>query len=185
MTAPMPPETVAAEVTSYSELIAGIEAKRQVLGVKQTDFDELAGFADGLWGKVSGLLQVKQVRVEKLFDALRAAGLRLRLENDPDQDAKMRDRIASKYNPRQANQARNGNHASTISTQVLSRAFGHVLREARKKRWAGKSPEERSEHARNIANARWKQVRKKRKALQRRRVRDRQRAKAEQAGVAA
>lgn len=147
-------------VTSYTELIGVIRTEVERLGVRSLDFDDLAGFPQGLTGKVFGMLQVKRLGPEKLFDAIRAAGLRLRIEIDPEQQAKMIERIANNFIPRQANQARNGNHASAISTQVLSRAFGHVLRKARKKRWAGKSDIERSEHARAIANTRWKRHRK-------------------------
>lgn len=161
------------EVTSYTELIAGIRAQLGHLNIRYEDFDELAGFADGLSGKVFGPSMVKRLGPEKLFDAMRAAGLRIRLEADPDQLAKMQMRIAEKYNPRQANQARPANHASAISSHVLSRAFGHVLREARKKRWVGKSKAERSEHARAIANVRWKKVRKRRAAARLRRQRER------------
>lgn len=150
--------------TSYTELMAGIQAQVGALGLKLTDFDDLAGFPAGLSGKVFGPSQVKRLGPEKLFDALRAAGLRIRIEVDPEQEAKMRVRISENYNPRQGQQARMNNHASAISTQVLSRAFGHVLREARKKRWAGKSKKERSEHARMIANVRWKRERKAKKA---------------------
>lgn len=153
-----------AEVTSYTELIASIRAQLGELGIRYEDFDELAGFAAGLSGKVFGPAQVKRLGPEKLFDAMRAAGLRIRLEADPEQLEKMRIRIAENYNPRQANQARMANNASAISSHLLSRAFGHVLREARKKRWAGKSPTQRSEHARKIANTRWKRHRKRIKA---------------------
>jgi hypothetical protein len=38
---------------------------------------------------------------EKLFDAIRAAGLRIRLEDDPEQTAKMARHIAENFNPRQ------------------------------------------------------------------------------------
>lgn len=148
------------DVTSYTELIAGINAQREALGVRMSDFDDLAGFPAGLTGKAFGMLQVKRLGPEKLFDAIRAAGLRIKLEVDPDQVEKMKQRISENYNPRQSNQARANNHASTISTQVLSRAFGHVLRKARKNRWAGKSQKERSDHARAIANTRWKRHRK-------------------------
>jgi hypothetical protein len=168
-------------VTSYTELMAGIQAQVGALGLKLTDFDDLAGFPAGLSGKVFGPAQVKRLGPEKLFDALRAAGLRLRVEVDPEQEAKMKLRIADNYNPRQANQARLNNHASTVSTQVLSRAFGHILREARKKRWAGKSKKERSEHARMIANARWKKERKRRKAGHQRRMKAREATRRDEA----
>lgn len=151
-------------VTSYTEMMAGIQAQVGALGVRLVDFDDLAGFPAGLSGKVFGPSQVKRLGPEKLFDALRAAGLRIRLEVDPEQEAKMRARIADHFNPRQAQQARPNNHASAISKHVLSRAFGHVLRQARKKRWVGKTPKERSEHARLIANIRWKRERKARRA---------------------
>lgn len=151
-------------VTSYTEMMAAIQAQVGALELKLTDFDDLAGFPAGLSGKVFGAAQVRRLGPEKLFDALRAAGLRIRLEIDPEQEAKMHTRIAENYNPRQGKQARPNNHASAISTQVLSRAFGHVLREARKKRWTGKSKKERSEHARMIANVRWKRERKAKRA---------------------
>lgn len=175
---------MSAEVTTYTELISGVEAERINMGLRQLDFDHLAGFAAGSWGKAAGMLGVRQLRLEYMFAAIRAAGLRLKLEIDPDQQAKMKARIEQNYNPRQANQARNGNHASAISTQVLSRAFGHVLREARKKRWAGKSQAERSEHARTIANARWKKVRKRRKAAELGQKRKREREREENSASA-
>lgn len=165
------------DVTSYTELIGAIRDRVGQLGLRYEDFDEHAGFASGLAGKVFGPAQVKRLGPEKLFDALRAAGLRIRVEEDPEQTAKMVKRIAENYLPRVANNARMNNHASAISSHVLSRAFGHVLREARKKRWAGTSRAQRSEHARTIANVRWKKVRKQRKAAQQRK----QRAKLEEA----
>lgn len=152
------------EVTSYTELMAGIQARLGELGIRQVDFDKLAGFPEGLAGKVFGPSQVKRLGPEKLFDAIRAAGLRLRLEPDPEQLEKMQKQIAENCLPRQENQARNGNHASTIGSAILSRAFGHILRKARKQRWAGKSKAERSESSRQLANARWSKHRKRQKA---------------------
>lgn len=149
-----------APVTTYTELIQGIDAERVALGIRHLDFEVLIGVTQGHWGKAAGMLQVKKLGIEKIFDALRGAGLRIRLEIDPEQRAKMLARIEENFNPMQMNQARRNNHASAISTQVLSRAFGHVLRKARKKRWAGKSDVERSEHARAIANTRWRRHRK-------------------------
>jgi hypothetical protein len=95
-------------VTTYTELMAGIQAQVGELGLKLTDFDDLAGFPAGLSGKVFGMLQVKRLGPEKMFDALRAAGLRIRLEIDPEAGSTNETRIADNYNPRQANQARNG-----------------------------------------------------------------------------
>jgi hypothetical protein len=154
-----------AEITSYSE---AIQVVRQRLGerfnIRYEDFDTLCQFPDGLTGKCLGPAQVKRFGIEKFFDALRGAGLRIRLEEDPEQTAKMIERISNNFLPRQANQARQNNHASTISTHILSRAFGHILRKARKARWDGKTPAERSQHASDIANARWKRHRKRVKA---------------------
>jgi hypothetical protein len=112
----------AAEVTSYTELIAGIRQKLAALGIRYVDFDDLAGFPSGLTGKAFGPSQVKRLGPEKLFDALRAAGLRIRIENDPEQHAKMSQRIAENYNPRQANQARplNDSRRSKNVAAVLS-----------------------------------------------------------------
>ncbi|MCK1445412.1 hypothetical protein IVB43_23795 [Bradyrhizobium sp. 48] len=157
-------------VTTYTELMAGIQAQVGQLGLKLTDFDDLAGFPAGLSGKVFGMLQVKRLGPEKLFDALRAAGLRIRLEIDPEQEARMRARIADNYNPRQANQSRPGHAASPASTAVLSRVFKPLARMGGKARWADKSKKERSQHMKAIANARWKKERqaaKKRKRVSR------------------
>jgi hypothetical protein len=152
-------------ITSYSELMAGIQAQVGALGLKLTDFDDLAGFPAGLSGKVFGLLQVKRLGPEKMFDAIRAAGLRLRLEVDPEQEAKMKTRISENYNPRQARQARLRHAASPASTAVLSRVFKPLARKGGKQRWADKSQEERSEHMRMMAMA---GVKKRRKEMKRR-----------------
>jgi hypothetical protein len=144
--------------------MAAIQAQVGALGLKLTDFDDLAGFPAGLSGKVFGMLQVKRLGPEKMFDAIRAAGMRIRLEVDPDQEAKMRARIADNYNPRQANQSRPKHAASPVSTAVLSRVFKPLARQGGKARWNGKSQQERSAHARRIANKRWKEYRKRKGA---------------------
>lgn len=152
-------------VTTYTELIRGIQVRIGELGIRQVDFDKLAGFPDGLSGKVFGPSAPKRLGPEKLFDAMRAAGLKLRLEPDPEQLAKMQKQIAENCLPRQENQARMGNSASRISPQLKARVYGYFLKEARKNRWAKTSAKERSEHARMMAMA---GVRKRRKAMKRR-----------------
>ena len=62
---------------------------------------------------------------EKLFDALRAAGLRLRVEIDPEQDARMRQRIAENFLPRQSHQARMGNR-SHLSGKLIEEVLSHL-----------------------------------------------------------
>lgn len=182
---PKPPEPPAIEstsppiafsttvATSYTELMSAIQAQVGALGLKLTDFDDLAGFPAGLSGKVFGLLQVKRLGPEKMFDALCAAGLRLRVEVDPDQEARMRIRIAENYLPRQANQARNG-HASTLpSSAVLHRVMQPWRKVGGKKRWADKSKKERSAHMKMMVMAREKKRRM--KAAHGRRIKQRQR----------
>lgn len=159
------------EVTSYTELMAGIQAQVGLLGLKLTDFDDLAGFPAGLSGKVFGMLQVKRLGPEKMFDALRAAGLRLRIEVDPEQQAKMQQRISENYNPRQANQARPKHAASLPSTAVLSRVLKPLGKLGGKARMAKLTPKQRSEHARLMANKRWKEYRKRLNAAHRGRLR--------------
>jgi hypothetical protein len=161
-----------AEITSYTELVNGIRSQLGALGIRYEDFDELAGFAAGLSGKVFGPAQVKRLGPEKMFDAIRAAGLRLRIEVDPEQAHKMQTRISENYLPRQANQARMGNDASPVGTALMSRVFKHFSRlgnEARKKKM---TKEERSKSAQHAANTRWKRHRKeeKRRARQRKRA---------------
>lgn len=185
MTAPILPDGIeryepvpvaAAEVTTYSELIAAIRSQVEGMNVRQLDFDKLAGFPQGLTGKAFGLLQVKRLGSEKLFDALRAAGLRLRVEIDPDQLAKMQARIERKLmHPRQENQARPGHSASLPSTAVLNRVMQPWRKIGGKKRWHKTTPEERSAHMRMMAMA---GVRKRRKEMKKR---ARQRKRAHQA----
>lgn len=168
-------------VTSYTELIAGIRTQLGALGIRYEDFDELAGFAAGLSGKVFGPAQVKRLGPEKMFDAMRAAGLRISLECDPDQLAKMTQRIAENYNPRQANQARMGNEASPAGTHMMGRVFRHFAKLGGKARMSKMSKEERSKHAQHASNMRWRKERKRRKAAHIRRQRDRARTAAAQA----
>ena len=151
------------EATSYTELMAAIQCQVEAMNLRLADFDDLAGFPAGLSGKVFGLLQVKRLGPEKLFDALRAAGLKLRVEVDPEQRAKMLERISENYLPRQANQARNRNHASPVGTAVLSRIFTPLARKGGKAAMAKKTKEELREHQQMAANARWKRHRKKKK----------------------
>lgn len=169
MTAPAPSIT---EVTSYSEMIAAIRTQVGALGVRYEDFDELAGFAAGLSGKVFGPSMVKRLGPEKLFDAMRAAGLRIKLEPDPDQLEKMRIRIAENYNPRQGNQARMNNSASPAGTYMMSRVFKHFAKLGGKARMAKMTPKERRSHQQMAALAKAKQDRKRRKALHQRRIKD-------------
>jgi hypothetical protein len=119
------------EATCYAELIAGIRQKLAALEIRYLDFDVLASFAPGLSGKVFGPSQAKRLGPEKLFDALRAAGLRIRVEEDPVQTAKMRQRIAENYLPRQSNQARphNRNHARP-SDVLINRVLGYLSNNA-------------------------------------------------------
>src|SRR5258708_4703527 len=118
MTAPL---RIMPEVTSYTELMAVIQARLGELSIRYEDFDALAGFASGLSGKVFGPAQVKRLGPEKLFDALVAASLKLRVEPDPAQLARMRSQMAEKCQTRQKNQARMNNSASRISTHLKAR----------------------------------------------------------------
>jgi len=169
---PIPAPATNDPVTSYTELMSAIQARVGVLGLKLTDFDDLAGFPAGLSGKVFGMLQVKRLGPEKVFDALRAAGLRLRVEVDPEQTGKMAIRISENYNPRQANQSRPGHASTPLSTAVLSRVFKPLGRMGGKKRWERVSKKDRSAHMTMMINARWKRERKKRKAANRRKQRE-------------
>jgi hypothetical protein len=114
-----------ANVTSYVELIDAIRTRVGAIGVRYQDFDVLAGWAAGLSGKVFGPSEVKRLGPEKMFDALRAAGLRIRVEEDPEQTAKMTCRIAERFNPRQANQARPGNSAN-LSNKFIDSVLDYL-----------------------------------------------------------
>src|SRR5260221_649325 len=75
--------SVSTEVTSYNEALGPIrERVGAVLKIRYEDFDHLCGFAAGLSGKIFGQSQVKHLGVAKFFDAIRATGLRIRLEED-------------------------------------------------------------------------------------------------------
>lgn len=143
------------EATVYTEAIGILRQRMAYFGIKYQDFDAHADFAPGYSGKVFGPSQVKRLGIDKFFDAVTALGLRIKLEEDPEQCARMRARIAENYLPRNANNARPDNHASPVSTKLLSRVFRHLSREGVKKRWRGISKKKRSEHGRNMAMARW------------------------------
>jgi hypothetical protein len=117
--------TLGEMVTCYNEMIQRLRDRVGQLELRYLDFDQLAGFAEGLSGKVFGGAQVKRLGIEKMFDALRAAGLRIRIEEDPEQTAKMRARIAANFEPRQTNQARQGND-SNMSNEAISRVLGYL-----------------------------------------------------------
>jgi hypothetical protein len=147
------------EITTYTELICGIQARIGELGIRQVDFDKLACWADGMSGKIFGPSQVKRLGPEKMFDAIRAAGLRLRLEPDPEQLERMRKQIAENCQPRQSLQARMGNRShpsNKMIDDVLSylankRGGLTVLNDAVK--------EARSNWARHAAKALWEKRR--------------------------
>lgn len=171
------------DVTSYTELIAGIDAGRVEMGLRHLDFEVLIGVTQGHWGKAAGMLQVKKLGIEKIFDALRGAGLMMRLEVDPEQRAKMVARCADNFNPMHANQAR-PRHSSTLpSTPVLNRVMQPWRKIGGKKRWAGKSKKEISEHMRMMAMARVRKERKAKRVAQRRRQRERERCVAPPAQI--
>jgi hypothetical protein len=119
------PQFHGADVVCYSELMAQLRDRVGHLGVRYLDFDKLAGFAEGLSGKCFGPAQVKRLGVDKLFDAIRAAGLRLRIEEDSEQTQKMQARIAENFLPRQAKQARMGNH-SHPSQKLIDGVLGYL-----------------------------------------------------------
>lgn len=165
-----------ADVTSYTELIVAIRARIGDLGIRYEDFDVLAGFAPGLSGKVFGPSQVKRLGPEKLFDAMRAASLKLRTEPDAEQLAKMQKQMTENCQPRQANQARMSNNASPVGTALMSRVFKHLSRLGNDARKRKLTKEQRSKSAQHAANSRWKNERKRRRAAHRRRQRDKLRA---------
>lgn len=146
-------------IASYTELIAGINAYREALGVRLIDFDELAGFAPGLSGKAFGPAMVKRLGSAKLFDALRAAGLALRIEPDPKQLERMCSRIGENCQTRQANQARPNNQAQIANATIelalarLAKKKGGITRLNRAVK------EARSNIARQAADARWQRRR--------------------------
>jgi hypothetical protein len=146
-------------VTCYRELIERLRDRVGLLELRYLDFDKLAGFAEGLTGKVFGQAEVKRLGPEKMFDAIRAAGLRIRIEEDPEQAEKMKARIAESFNPRQANQARPGNRSN-----LSSQAIDEVLRYLANKRGGLNRlneavKEARSNCARHAANALWEKRR--------------------------
>lgn len=106
-------------VTCYAEMMQGLRERVSQLGVRYIDFDVLAGFPLGLSGKVFGPAEAKRLGPEKMFDALRAAGLRIKLEEDPEQTARMAQRISENFLPRQANQARTNNRNYNRPSEVL------------------------------------------------------------------
>jgi hypothetical protein len=146
-------------VTSYSELISVIRTRVGQLGVRYLDFDKLAGWAEGLSGKIFGTSQVKRLGPEKLFDAIRASGMRIRLEHDPEQTQKMQARIAEHCLPRQANQAR-PNNRSHMSNKMIGDVLSYLAnRKGGLTQLRAAVKEARSNMARHGAKALWEKRR--------------------------
>jgi hypothetical protein len=148
-------------VTSYNEALPHIRDRvGAVLKIRYEDFDSLCDFPTGLSGKVFGPAQVKRLGIEKFFDAIRGAGLRIRLEEDPEQTAKMLARIAENYNPRQANQARPFNH-SHPSNKMIDVVLQYLAnnKQGGLARLNDAVKEARSNWARNAAKASWEKKR--------------------------
>jgi hypothetical protein len=146
-------------ITSYTELIGVIRTRVGQLEVRYLDFDQLAGFAEGLSGKIFGPAQIKRLGIEKMFDAMRAAGLRLRIEEDPEQTAKMRARIAENFNPRQAQQVR-PNNDSNMSNATIDKVLSYLAnRKGGLARLRAAVKEGRSNCARRAAKALWEKRR--------------------------
>jgi hypothetical protein len=143
---------VIAELGNYDAMIAALSARAAALGVSQTVLDELAGLSAGYTGQVFGGSQTKRLGWLTTWLMLPVLGARLVLI----EDAAARTMMEKHYGERRANQARKGNYASPVSKHVLSRANRHFSRLGNKARWRGTTKEERSEHGRKMAMARWK-----------------------------
>ena len=152
------PDAFTRQIACYSELIRGIKARIGELGIRYQDFDSLAGFAEGLTGKAFGPGQVKRLGPEKLFDAIRAAGLKLRLEADPEQLEKMQKQIAENCLPRQAHQARPHNQAN-LDQRTVDRVLIYLTtKKGGLTRLHNAVKEARSNWARHAAKARHAQT---------------------------
>jgi hypothetical protein len=114
-------------VTCYREALPPIrDSVGAVLKIAYADFDQLAGWSDGMAGKIFGASQVRRLGIQKFFDALRAAGLRIRYEEDPEQTAKMLELVAKKdYEPRNDRQARMNNR-SNLSNKLVDEVLNHL-----------------------------------------------------------
>ena len=143
-------------VTTYTEALGPIrERVGAVLKIRYEDFDHLCGFADGLSGKVFGAAQTKRLGIEKFFDAVRGVGLRIRFEEDPEQTARMLERVAQNYEPRQAHQARPNNH-SHLSNKIIDEVLTYLAnRPGGLTVLNGAVKKARSNLARRAANALW------------------------------
>jgi hypothetical protein len=147
-------------VTSYKEALAPIrERVGSVLKIRYQDFDHVCGWSEGLSGKIFGETQVKRLGVDKFFDAIRAVGLRICFEEDPEQTARMLQRVARNYSPRQANQVRMGNR-SHLSNKLIAEVLNYL---ANKKggltELQAAVKNARSNSARNAASVRWRKRR--------------------------
>jgi hypothetical protein len=149
-----------ANVTSYTELINAIRSRVGELGIRYQDFDVLTGFAPGLSGKIFGASQVKRVGPEKLFDALRAASLKIRIEPDEEQLRRMQKSMTENCRPRQAKQARMNNH-SHLSNKMIDGVLYYLAnnKPGGLARLKDAVKEARSNWARNAAKASWEKKR--------------------------
>jgi hypothetical protein len=139
----------------YVHFIPLLRARLAYFAIRYEDFDTHCDFAGGLTGKCLGPAMVKRFGIEKLFDALAGSGLRLRVEEDPEQTAKMKARIEANYIPRQATQARPGNH-SHLSNKMIDEVLTYLANKKGGLTVLNNAVKDaRSNMARHGAKARW------------------------------
>jgi hypothetical protein len=154
---PAPVASAPIEITCYGELINALKEQVGAMGVRYEDFDSLAGWAAGLTGKAFGAAQARRLGPEKMFDAIRAAGMRLRIEIDPEQLDRMKKRATDNFLPRKANQAKtnNQNHLRP-SEQLIERVLRYLANNrGGLGRLNGAAKEARTKWAQHANEVRW------------------------------
>jgi hypothetical protein len=130
-----------------------------VLKIRYGDFDNLCSFPDGLSGKCLGPAQIKRFGIEKFFDAVRGVGLRIRFEEDPEQTARMLERVSQNYEPRRAHQARPGN-TSNLNNKTIDDVLNYLAnKRGGLARLRGAVKAARSNWARRASKAFWEKKR--------------------------
>lgn len=163
--APIAPPAVLGEATTYNELIWVLNARREHVGISLKELNEIADLTGGHAEKIFGAAQVKKLGPFSMWVILAALGLKIVVQEDPKQAAKMQ----TKYVPSEKNQARPGNLASPAGRVMLSRVFGQFSRSGGKARMAKMSKTELRDHQRRAAMAGVRKRRKLAKQAERRR----------------
>jgi hypothetical protein len=145
-----------AELRNYEDLVVALGGMVSERQISLSDLDELSGLQAGYNGKCLGQARVKKYGPMSMWLVMQTLGVRLVMIEDAEALAAMQER----YTKKDVQQSRPQNHSSPAGKGMMSRVFKHFARLGGRARMKKMTKAQRSEHARDAINARWRRIRK-------------------------